>query len=33
MKQKPPRWVQITAAELRRNLALDKTVYAGSATL
>ena len=33
MKQKPPRWVQITAAVLRRYLALDMTVYAGSATL
>ena len=33
MKQKPPRWVQITAAVLRRYLALDMAVYAGSATL
>ena len=33
MKQKSPRWVQITAAVLRRYLALDMTVYAGSATL
>lgn len=33
MKQKTPRWVQITAAVLRRYLALDMTVYAGSATL
>ena len=33
MKQKPPRWVQITAAVLRRYLALDMTVYAGHATL
>ena len=33
MKQKPPRWVQITAAVLRRYLVLDMTVYAGSATL
>ena len=33
MKQKPPRWVQIIAAVLRRYLALDMTVYAGSATL
>ena len=27
MKQKPPRWVQITAAVLRRYLALDMAVY------
>lgn len=33
MKQKTPRWVQITAAVLRRYLALDMAVYAGSATL
>lgn len=33
MKQKPPHWVQITAAVLRRYLALDMAVYAGSATL
>lgn len=33
MKQKPPRWVQIIAAVLRRYLALDMAVYAGSATL
>ena len=33
MKQKPPRLVQITAAVLRRYLALDMAVYAGSATL
>ena len=30
---KPPRWVQIIAAVLRRYLALDMAVYAGSATL
>lgn len=33
MKHKPPRWIQIAAAVLRRYLALDMTVYAGSATL
>ena len=33
MKQKPPHRIQIAAAILRRYLALDMTVYAGSATL
>ena len=33
MKQKLPRWKAIAAAVVRRYLALDMTVYAGSATL
>ena len=33
MKQKLSRWLPIAAAVLRRYLALDMTVYAGSATL
>ena len=33
MKPKTPRWIQIAAAVARRYLALDMTVYAGSATL